>query len=90
MLAPACNAARATAGFIVSIESGILTARRQFFDDRNDAAQFLGFADRLGAGARGFAADVENFRALRDQFQRVRDGPGRIRKIFRRRKRNRA
>ena len=56
-------------------------ARHQLFDHRYDAAQFLGFADRLRPGARGFAAEVENFRALRDQFQRVRDGLGRIKKF---------
>ena len=50
MLAPAASAARATAGFIVSIESGILILRRQFFDYGNDAAQFLGFSNRRGAG----------------------------------------
>ena len=56
-------------------------ARRQLFDHRHDAAQFLGFSHRLRARARGFAAEVENFRALRDQLQRVRDGPGRIKKF---------
>ena len=56
-------------------------ARRQFFDHRYDAAQFLGFSHRLRARTGGFAAEVENFRALRDQLQRVRDGPGRIKKF---------
>ena len=81
MLAPAASAARATAGFIVSMEIGILHATGQLFDDRQDAAQFLRFADRLGAGPRGFAADVENFRALRDQFQRVRHGGAGVQKF---------
>jgi hypothetical protein len=51
------------------------------FDHRYYTVQFLGFADRFRPGARGFAADVENFRALRDQFQRVCDGFGRIKKF---------
>ena len=53
----------------------------QLFDDRHDPAQFLGLAHRLGARAGGFAADVENFRALRDQFQRVGHGGVRIEKL---------
>ena len=48
--------------------------RRKFFDDGNHPAQFFLFADRLRAGPRGFAADVQNFRALRHEFQRVGDG----------------
>ena len=52
--------------------------------------KFLGFADRLGARPGGFAADIEDVRALRNQFQRVGNGGARIQKISRHRKRNRA
>ncbi len=54
---------------------------RKFFDDWKNAAQFFGFIHRFRAGPRGFAADVQNLRALRDQFQRVGDGFSRIKKF---------
>ena len=43
--------------------------------------QFPGLADRLGPGPRGFAADVQDIRALRHEFQRVGDGGGGIQKF---------
>ena len=43
----------------------------EFFDDRHDAAQFLGFIDGRRAGAGGFAADVQQLRAIGGQLQRV-------------------
>ena len=60
---------------------GDLYLRRKFFDDGNDAAQFLRLADRLRAGPRGFAADVKDVRALGDQFQRVRHRRRRVGKF---------
>jgi len=44
--------------------------------------------NRFRAGPRGFTADVQNLRALLDQFQRVRDGGIRKRGIFRHQKKN--
>jgi len=48
-----------------------LHAAGEGFDHRKDAAQFLGFADRHGAGTSGFAADIEDFRALLHEFECV-------------------
>jgi hypothetical protein len=90
MLAPAASAARATAGFIVSIErrAAFGLAVSEFFDDRNDAPQFLGFAHGCRARPGGFAADIEDFRALRHEFQRVGYGGIGIQKLARRPKTN--
>ena len=43
----------------------------QRLDHRQHAPQFLRLAHRFRAGSRGFAADVENLRALGHQLQRV-------------------
>ena len=56
------------------IPTAVAKNLRELFDDRNDPAQFFCSAHRLRAGSGGFAANVEDFRALRDQLQRVRDG----------------
>ena len=48
--------------------------RAQAFDDGNDAAQFLGERHGAGAGAGGFAADVENVGAFSGEPQAVGDG----------------
>jgi hypothetical protein len=48
-------------------------------EDRHDAPQLLGLADRLGAGAGGLAADVENVGSLGRQPPAVGDGGLRIR-----------
>ena len=44
---------------------------------RNSSASPTGSGPRAG----GFAAEIENFRALGDEFQRLRHGPGRVEKF---------
>ena len=62
---------------MVSIEMADLSNRQifcQVFYDGNHAATFFFFIHRLRAGPGGFAADVQNFRALLGQFQRMSNG----------------
>jgi hypothetical protein len=81
MLAPAANAARATAGFIVSIESG--TWVRATSPSMTGMTRFnsSGFTYRQSARARGFTPDVEDGRALLGQIKAVRHRRVRIAKL---------
>ena len=69
MCAPAASAWRATSALHRVDGERRRGARRQFADNRNDAAQFLFEGNRRGAGPGGFAADVEEVGALFDQLQ---------------------
>ena len=60
--------------------NGRLHLGHQFLDYRQHAAQFFGFAHRLSAGPRRFAADVNDFRSLPDHFQATRYRGRRIKK----------
>ncbi len=76
--APASIAHRATAAFEVSIDTGTSGVLAQFFDNRHNAAKFFFGIDRQRAGARAFAADVEEVGALGGKPQTVLDGGFRI------------
>ena len=60
----------------------------QPLQDRDQPAQFFGFGDRLGAGARGFRADIDDVRALFFQLDRAREGGVRVEIMCRRRRKN--
>lgn len=74
IVAPALTAARATAGFIVSMDTGTSLARRTASmrgTTRKIDLVKLGHGRR--AGTRAFAADVQDVGALGDQATRVLD-----------------
>ena len=50
----------------------------QSLNDGQHAAQLFGFVHRQGSRARGFAANIDNLRALLNQFQGVRRGGLRV------------
>ena len=68
MAAPASSAARITSGLHVSTDSGTLLPGKRL-DHRQHPPHFLVDADRLRAGAGGFAADVEDIGALFQQLK---------------------
>ena len=75
IVAPASSAASATFAFTVSMAMG--TAGEFFadcLDHRRDAANFFFGADRFGAGARAFAADIENIGTFLDHARGIIDG----------------
>ena len=87
---PAAMPASATVAFCVSSEMGMRIFAAQALEHRQHARQFLFGAHRIGAGTRGFAADVDHVGPRALQFERARDGRRRVQISCRRRKSCRA
>ena len=75
--APAASARRATSGLVVSIGDRDGEARRESFNDGDDAADLLVRRHDLGAGAGGLAADVEDVGTVGNQGLGAGEGVGR-------------
>ncbi len=88
MSAPAASAARITAGFTVSIDSGTFQSRARL-DEADHALEFLRLGHRIRARPGGLGADVEHLRALLQRALGARRARGRGRRAARRRRRSR-
>ncbi len=78
MVAPLGNRGARDLGFIGVDGDRDVTIPREGFDDGQDAAELLVDRHRIGARARGFAADVEDVGAIVDHLQPVGDGARRV------------
>ncbi len=77
-VAPASIAATATAGLVVSTETR--TVGRQGLYDRDDPAQLLGLAHRLGPRPARLPADVDHVGAGRHELEAVLNRPVAVQK----------
>ncbi len=61
------NGGAGDGGFVGVDGNGDFDLGGEALNDGEDAVEFFGFGDRSGAGAGGFAADVEDVSALVDE-----------------------